>query len=659
MKVAFVGGRGLESHYGGVENAIRELATRLAGYPDLDVDVYGRGQHLGFNTRLTEPSLTAVEAPRWLSTFRGNGLLATANCLYALLARRPQVLLLFASGPCILTIFARLLRVRVIAALRGIDSQRSKWRSLASTVLRLGEFSATHIAHRCTVNSLEMYHYFRGNARHLRYIPNGASAANSGDDTVLERLHLQPEHYLLFAARLDPDKRLHLLLQAYDLLPFDCRLPLIIAGGECNCPEYRQHLENLAVGNVRFLGHVGPEILDPLMRNCALFVLPSALEGMSNSLLTAMQCGRCVLCSDIRANRDVVQNETGALFRADDLDSLTAALTACCGNPQLRLERGRRMQAIAQHKFHWDTTAAAYYALITRKEAPMSDESASVSVVITAYNRPDYLRTAIASVLEQTRPVSEIIVVDDCSPKDLQPTIALFDFPIRYLRLPRNSGANHARNEGVRLARNPYVAFLDDDDIWLPDKLQFQLPELEQTVACIGGYEYLDTGKPCIRNVDIINGDMLKQGNSFCGMSGLICERRWLLENPFDETLGNGQDWDIYIRLTSFASIHYVPRALYRYRRGNHDSITTRVKTLAPTDMRKRLAVAYKHRIWLGEYYFRRRVANTILGYIGHRQQPWKLVLMALHESGLLATTQVLSEKFGHFMKRGGRITSH
>ena len=105
-----------------------------------------------------------------------------------------------------------------------------------------------------------------------------------------------------------------------------------------------------------------------------------------------------------------------------------------------------------------------------------------------------------ASALAQEGVDLEIIVVDDCSPTDLQPALAGFSDPIRYHRMERNGGANRARNEGVRQARGRYVAFLDDDDIWLPHKLERQRAVLESDptlggVFCLGD-EFLDLPAP-------------------------------------------------------------------------------------------------------------------------------------------------------------------
>lgn len=284
-----------------------------------------------------------------------------------------------------------------------------------------------------------------------------------------------------------------------------------------------------------------------------------------------------------------------------------------------------------------------------------------ISVIIAAYNRPDYLRAAITSVLQQTFEPLEIIVTDDCSPTDLGAVIHAFDKPIQHRRMPRNGGANRARNAGVHAATGRYIAFLDDDDIWRPHKLERQLDHLQKNnaIACLCGFEVLDTGKVFVRDVAQVTEALLRKGNAYCGMSGLLCERRWLLDNPLDESLANGQDWDIFVRLAQYAPIPYVAENLFLYRRGRHASITSGTKAMGPEEIEKRLAVTYKHRAWLGESAFRRRVALTILGYIGHRKQPLRLLLLALRKSGLMATTTVMAEKLGHFVKRGGRLTSH
>src|SRR5690242_15610224 len=101
-----------------------------------------------------------------------------------------------------------------------------------------------------------------------------------------------------------------------------------------------------------------------------------------------------------------------------------------------------------------------------------------VSVVIPVYNRAELLRWPLRSIADQTLPPLEVLVVDDCSAPDeagkIRALVERFgnSLNLRLLRTDRNGGQSYARNLGIREARGKYVAFLDSDDFWLPEKLE-------------------------------------------------------------------------------------------------------------------------------------------------------------------------------------------
>ncbi|GAB4438348.1 MAG: glycosyltransferase family A protein [Anaerolineae bacterium] len=109
--------------------------------------------------------------------------------------------------------------------------------------------------------------------------------------------------------------------------------------------------------------------------------------------------------------------------------------------------------------------------------------SESVSVIIPVYNGEQYLAEAIDSVLAQTRPPGEIIVVDDGSTDGSAEVVAAYGEPVRYLR-QANQGPSSARNFGVEQAKGELLAWLDQDDLWEPDKLERQIAYLEQNKNC-------------------------------------------------------------------------------------------------------------------------------------------------------------------------------
>ena len=100
-----------------------------------------------------------------------------------------------------------------------------------------------------------------------------------------------------------------------------------------------------------------------------------------------------------------------------------------------------------------------------------------VSIIMPSYNTANYIAASIQSVLDQTYPNWELIIVDDCSTDDTDAVVAPFltDARIRYLKNEQNSGAAISRNRALREAKGRWVAFLDSDDLWYPTKLEAQL----------------------------------------------------------------------------------------------------------------------------------------------------------------------------------------
>src|SRR5437868_11083365 len=104
-----------------------------------------------------------------------------------------------------------------------------------------------------------------------------------------------------------------------------------------------------------------------------------------------------------------------------------------------------------------------------------------VSIVIPAYNAAATIRRAVDSALAQTYHPIEVIVIDDCSQDATSEIMSTYaDERIRFLRLPYNHGAGGALNPGIAIAKGEYIAFLDADDEWLPEKLAIQIPVLER-----------------------------------------------------------------------------------------------------------------------------------------------------------------------------------
>ena len=265
-----------------------------------------------------------------------------------------------------------------------------------------------------------------------------------------------------------------------------------------------------------------------------------------------------------------------------------------------------------------------------------------ISVVITTFNRPEFLKEALIGVSHQDLFAHEIIIIDDCSTRSYHAVFPLIDkLHARYLKQKTGIGANAARNIGIKEASGDIIAFLDDDDVWLPSYLKTIHEEfLNGAAAVVSGFKQLGKEEVIVTNKDlIVTKASLLRGNTYCGMSGFSARRELLLVNPFDELLNNGQDWDMYVRLfQQGVKFKNIPEPIFLYRFQNEDGIGAKVRKMKPTDIDKRLGSAYKHKTFLGDYWFKKRVCEQILFSLKHKNEKSRWIIQALKMAGFKAT---------------------
>ncbi|MBI1952781.1 MAG: glycosyltransferase [Candidatus Omnitrophica bacterium] len=197
-----------------------------------------------------------------------------------------------------------------------------------------------------------------------------------------------------------------------------------------------------------------------------------------------------------------------------------------------------------------------------------------VSVVIVAYNKESTVEAAIRSVLAQTYPHTEILVVDDGSTDHTADRVKPFLPRVRYLQKP-NGGTGSARNLGVQHASGRFVAFLDGDDLWLPDKLEIQMRAFQEEPALLAvqcGAHYVDDKlriletKLCHPRRDTLS-DFLLFRNLPAFASAVVIRKEALLKlGGFGTDLVILSDWDMVCRLSRSGTLRSVPKALVLYR---------------------------------------------------------------------------------------------
>lgn len=194
-----------------------------------------------------------------------------------------------------------------------------------------------------------------------------------------------------------------------------------------------------------------------------------------------------------------------------------------------------------------------------------------ISVIIPSYNRPTLLVRAIESVIDQSYPNVEIIVVDDASDIDIKPEMEKYP-QVKLLRNSENKGACYSRNKGLKEAKGYYINFLDDDDIFLPGKL-------ERQVACFEGSEDENLGMVTCHLEDERSGELKVIYNQVQGDIYKLLLYKYAVSGTetmlfrtsgvkdiggFDERLESNQEYDLLIRFSEFHTVDFVNEVLTR-----------------------------------------------------------------------------------------------
>lgn len=204
-----------------------------------------------------------------------------------------------------------------------------------------------------------------------------------------------------------------------------------------------------------------------------------------------------------------------------------------------------------------------------------------ISIIMPSYNTANYIEASIESVRHQTYENWELIIVDDCSTDDTDEVVRPFlsDRRIRYLKNEQNSGAAISRNRALREAKGKWIAFLDSDDLWLPEKLEKQVTFMEQN-----GYHFSYT------NYEEIDMAGEKTGVRVTGpkkitKTGMFnyCWPGCLTVMYDAETVGliqiadikKNNDYAMWLKVCRKADCYLLDECLAQYRKGRAGSVST------------------------------------------------------------------------------------
>ena len=208
-----------------------------------------------------------------------------------------------------------------------------------------------------------------------------------------------------------------------------------------------------------------------------------------------------------------------------------------------------------------------------------------ISIIIPVYNRSNLLREAVKSVIYQNFRDFELIIADDCSEENIKKTLETItqieSISLKYLKLQRHSGMpGFVRNSGCKIAEGSYIAFLDSDDLWLPDKLEKQVALITKNISICHTREIWQRGDKVVsqssqrhkREGDIFEDSLIK---CIIGPSTVIMERGLFEKHGgFREDIEIAEDYELWLRITESTQVAYIDEPLVIKRAGDWEQLS-------------------------------------------------------------------------------------
>lgn len=367
MNIAVLGIKGIPATYSGPEVHVEQLASRLVqrGHK---VTVYCRKYYIEGKvlTGLCNSLYRGIRL-KTLPTVRTKHLDAISHTLISSLNSLGEdydIVHYQALGPSTLSFIPRMFNKKVVVTIHGLDWQRAKWRGLAKKYLKFGEYTSIEFANCTIVVSKTLKKYFEKKyKRKVFYIPNGVDINEPlPPKAITELFGLYGKDYLLFLARLVPEKGCHYLIQAFRSIKTDKKL--VITGGAVYTEDYESKLKSLASKDTRiiFTGFQYGDITRELFSNAYAYILPSDIEGLPISLLEAMSYGCPVLASDIPENIEIISDEKetnepnfGFYFMKSNVKDLQSKIEYILKHPKEIKEIAKRAKHHVSQIYSWKT----------------------------------------------------------------------------------------------------------------------------------------------------------------------------------------------------------------------------------------------------------------------------------------------------------------
>jgi glycosyltransferase involved in cell wall biosynthesis len=374
MRIAILGTRGIPANYGGFETFAEHLSTRLAARGH-DVTVYCRA-HYTSPRQIEYRGVRLKVLPTIRHKYFDTIVHAFLSSLHAVGGRYDAALICNAANSPFVPLL-RLTGTPVAINVDGLEHKRKKWNWLGRKYYLLAERLATILPNETVTDAGVIKDYYAASYRAAStMIAYGAEVERRPDPTV-RRWRVEPNRYVLYVSRLEPENNAHLVIEAFRKVRTAYKL--LIVGDAPYAREYISELRARARGDKRiiFTGFVFGSDYRVLQQNAYCYVHATEVGGTHPALLEAMGFGNCVLTLSAPENIEAI-GDAGILY--SDADDLAEKLQRVLRDGSLVHSYRNRAQIRARDVYDWDHVVDQYEQLFARMAGQQAPETGSAEV---------------------------------------------------------------------------------------------------------------------------------------------------------------------------------------------------------------------------------------------------------------------------------------
>ncbi len=354
MKIAILGTRGIPANYGGFETFAEELSTRLVlrGH---QVTVYGRTNNIhypGSHYKGVRLVLLPTIPHKYFDTVAH-----TFLSVFHILPHAFDAVLICNAANSIFSFVPRMGGMKTVVNVDGLERRRRKWNVFGKAYYLLSEWLSTFLPNAIVTDARTIEDYYRTRYRRQScFIPYGADGGRVSTTGILDALGLEPQRYLLYVSRMEPENNALMVVKAFEQVHTD--LKLVMLGDAPYAAKYIREVRATTDPRILFPGAIYGLGYRELQSHALCYIHATEVGGTHPALLEAMGCGRCVLYLDTPENREVAGDEAMPFLHSSE--SLAQVIHAALDDTALRTHYGQRAAERVRRYYRWEDVTLQY-----------------------------------------------------------------------------------------------------------------------------------------------------------------------------------------------------------------------------------------------------------------------------------------------------------